>query len=170
MLYKGPDGKIYALDLNDVTKKLDPVMNSGFDFSSLMVDQGRIFMTHEFGGFYMVNQITREFDMLNTGLPRDTVWFSHDSWAMMNPVNSAVKCGTWFIASTWHGLYKANVNSVIWQHVDGQGATFQPDWMYASGQVLYGIKTNRIYRSVDFGETLTVGFFQKVTTNHFGNP
>jgi hypothetical protein len=155
LLYQGPGGLIYALDLNDVTRKLEPVMNQGFDFSSLMVNQGRIFMTHEYGGFYMVNQTTREFVMLNTGLPRDKVWFSHDSWAMMNPVNSAVNCGDWFIASTWHGLYRASVNSVIWQPVGNQAATFQPDWMYASGQVLFGIKNNKLYRSVDYGETLT---------------
>ena len=155
LIYKGPEGKIYALDLNDVTKKLDPVMDSGFDFSSLMVNQGRIFMTHQFGGFYMLNQTTRQFIMLNTGLPRDTVWFSHDSWAMMNPVNSAVNCGPWFIASTWHGLYKASVNSVIWQHVAGQGATFRPDGMYSSGQVLYCTKNNRIFSSFDYGQTLT---------------
>ncbi|MFA6126906.1 MAG: T9SS type A sorting domain-containing protein [Bacteroidales bacterium] len=155
LLYQNSNGGISILDLNNIGHVIDPLMVGGFDFHSMMLDQGRVFVAHYYGGFYIIRPDNQGFYMINTGLPKDTIWFAHDSWSIEHPVTCAVKCGTWFIAQTRHGLYKASTSSVIWSKVGNQGSTFQSTLLYGIGEELYGIRNNRIYLSMDIGETWT---------------
>jgi hypothetical protein len=156
LLFQDSQSRIGVIRLAGQARLIAPAMNGGFDFNSLMAYGGKIFMAHYRGGFYAVNETSKDFFLMNTGLPADTIIFCHDCGkTVIHPVLRAVRCGSWFIAQTNHGLYKASVSSVIWRPVGGQGTTFQSAYLYASGNDLYAVKDNLVWLSSDLGVTWT---------------
>ncbi len=156
LLFQDSQSGIGVIRLAGQARLIAPAMIGGFDFNSLQSYGGKIFMAHYRGGFYVVNEISKDFFLVNTGLPSETISFCHDCGTqVIYPVLRATRCGNWFIAQTNHGLYKASVASVIWQSVGGQGATFQSSLLYAAGNDLYAVKDNLVWLSSDLGATWT---------------
>jgi len=158
------NGNVEVLTVGNEVEKLELMVD--WPFNSVICDQGRIFTTNSSGGFHLINPASKSFTVLNTGLPEEKKYIDVGYWVPIHPVESIAKIGNWFLAATWRGIYKSDVNDINWQAVVPDSLGFRTKYLYASGTDLFAVNAvdKKVYCSRDLGATWTDLLFS-ISTN-----